>query len=215
MEKPIIEAVYNVTGNNAIVDWVFVELRDPIDPTIVLHTRAAILQRDGDIVDVAGGSAPVVFPLASPGDYYVAVRHRNHIGIRTAAALSLNNASTTAHDFTSASAQAYGTAPMVEVSSGVWAMWGGNAKSDDNYVRVTPRVFPPPSLSSDRTYILDNILNGDPNGTFNGYSTGDINMDGFVRLTPRVFPPPSLPSDATFILDEVLDGDPNATRTEQ
>lgn len=213
--ESIIEAVYNVTGNNAIVDWVFLELRDANNPTTVLHTRSALLQRDGDIVEVTGGSDPVVFPLATVGDYYVTVRHRNHLGIRTTSTLSLSSAATTAYDFTSTAAQAHGTNPMIEVSTGVWAMWGGNAKADDNYVRVTPRVFPPPSLASDRTYILDVILNGDPNGTFNGYSTGDINMDGFVRLTPRVFPPPSLESDATFILDEVLEGDPNATRTEQ
>ncbi|MEM6772650.1 MAG: hypothetical protein AAF597_18875, partial [Bacteroidota bacterium] len=91
----------------------------------------------------------------------------------------------------------------------------GNTKSDNNYVRLTPRIFPPPSLDSDRTFILDNFLGGDPNGTVAGYSNGDVNMDGFVRITPRVFPPPSLRSDATFILDKVLNGDPNATRTEQ
>ena len=94
-------------------------------------------------------------------------------------------------------------------------LWGGNAKADDTYVRVTPRIFPPPSLASDNTFILDNALGGDPNGTFVGYHTADVNMDGKVRMTPVIFPPPGIPSDATFILDQVLIGDPNGMQEEQ
>ncbi|MEM9526589.1 MAG: BspA family leucine-rich repeat surface protein, partial [Bacteroidota bacterium] len=210
--ETVAASVLNVTDGDAVVDWVLVELRDANDPSIVLHTRAALLQRDGDVVDVAGGSTPVFFPRAAPGAYHVVVRHRNHLGIRTAAPLMVG--ANTAYDFTTAAGQAFGTEPMV-LLNGRWAMWAGNTKSDNNYVRLTPRVFPPPSLDSDRTFILDHFLGGDPNATLAGYSNGDVNMDGFVRLTPRVFPPPSLRSDATFILDEVLNGDPNATRTEQ
>ncbi|MEM9916909.1 MAG: GEVED domain-containing protein, partial [Bacteroidota bacterium] len=206
--------VLNVTGNDAIVDWVFLELRDKNSPSTVLHTRSALLQRDGDIVDVDGGSTPVRFDMAPPDDYYIVVRHRNHLAVRTPAVQSLSATAST-YDFSTGSGQAVGTEPMAQPTAGVFAMWGGNAKADDNYVRVTPRVFPPPSLASDRTYILDDILSGDPNGTYMGYSTGDVNMDGIVRITPRVFPPPTIPSDATYIIDNILDGDPNATRTEQ
>ena len=213
-EEVVKTQVFDQTGNDAVVDWIFLELLDAVDFSTVVATRSALLLANGAIVDV-DGSSPVNFRNVDNGNYYIKIRHRNHLGIQSMATINLSSTTTISYDFTSASIQARGTDPMTEVSPGAWAMWGGNAKSDDDYVRVTPRVFPPPSLASDRTYILDNILNGDPNGTFNGYSTGDINMDGYVRLTPRVFPPPSLDSDATFILDEVLGGDPNATRTEQ
>src|SRR5690606_8841876 len=70
-------AVRNVTGANAIVDWVLIELRDANAPATILHTRAALLQRDGNIVDIDGVN-PVTFLGTAAGDYYVAVRHRNH-----------------------------------------------------------------------------------------------------------------------------------------
>ncbi|MEM9260611.1 MAG: BspA family leucine-rich repeat surface protein, partial [Bacteroidota bacterium] len=110
-------SVLNVTGSDAVIDWVLLELRDANDPSIVLHTRAALLHSDGDVVDVAGGSTPVVFPLATPGAYHVSVRHRNHLGIRTASALTVG--ANTAYDFTTASSQAFGTEPMVQVG-GSW-----------------------------------------------------------------------------------------------
>ncbi|MCB0810769.1 MAG: hypothetical protein KDB96_15940, partial [Flavobacteriales bacterium] len=41
-------AVLAVTGSDAIVDWVIVELRDKNDNTLITASRAALLQRDGD-----------------------------------------------------------------------------------------------------------------------------------------------------------------------
>jgi hypothetical protein len=52
--KTINTGVLAVTGNNAIVDWVFIELRDGNDRNTVVVTRAALIQRDGDIVDMDG-----------------------------------------------------------------------------------------------------------------------------------------------------------------
>ena len=42
--------VLAVTGSNAIVDWVVVELRNSANSSQVLASRCALLQRDGDIV---------------------------------------------------------------------------------------------------------------------------------------------------------------------
>ena len=76
------DRVLDLTGSNAIVDWVFLELREENDVTQVVASRSALLQADGDIVDV-DGSSPVVFYGVSAGNYYIAVKHRNHLGIRT------------------------------------------------------------------------------------------------------------------------------------
>ncbi|MCB0811724.1 MAG: hypothetical protein KDB87_00895, partial [Flavobacteriales bacterium] len=59
--------VLAATGNDAIVDWVVLELRDANDPTTVVNTRSALLQRDGDIVDT-DGSSPVAMMV--PDDDY-------------------------------------------------------------------------------------------------------------------------------------------------
>ena len=81
-------SVFTPTGSDAIVDWVFLELRDKAAAGTVLETRSALIQVDGDIVDVDGAS-PVAFPGAADDDYYVTVRHRNHLGVRSASTLPL------------------------------------------------------------------------------------------------------------------------------
>jgi uncharacterized protein (TIGR02145 family) len=85
-------------GNNAVVDWVLVELHSATDPGTIMHTGCALLQSDGDVVPL-NNNGVLVIPGATPGNYRVAIRHRNHLGVMTAApvALSLN---ITTWDFT-------------------------------------------------------------------------------------------------------------------
>lgn len=85
-------AVFEVIGPNAIVDWVFLELRDQANSSAVIATRSALLQCDGDIVDVDGVS-PVTFDI--PADnYYLAVKHRNHLGAMSAVPVALSGTPT-------------------------------------------------------------------------------------------------------------------------
>ena len=100
-------SVFAVTGNNALVDWVLVELRSPTDATRILATRAALVQRDGDVVDMDGVS-PVVFANQNPGSYYVVVGHRNHLRVMTAGPVTVNMTSTLL-DFTNPNTPTYGT----------------------------------------------------------------------------------------------------------
>ena len=72
--------LFTLTGNNAIVDWVFVELRDNTDSTLVVATRSALLQRDGDLVDTDGIS-PLSFSNVAEEDYYIFIKHRNHLSV--------------------------------------------------------------------------------------------------------------------------------------
>jgi len=71
-------SVFSVTGNDAVVDWVFVELRSPGSNTTVVATQAAFVQRDGDVVAKDGVSA-LPF-MVGAGNYFVVIRHRNHLG---------------------------------------------------------------------------------------------------------------------------------------
>ncbi len=75
--------------NDAIVDWVLLELRDATDNTQVVAKRSALLQRDGDVVDMDGQS-PVKFSGINAGTYHVVVKHRNHLGVMTAMPINLN-----------------------------------------------------------------------------------------------------------------------------
>ena len=99
--------VFNTTGANAIVDWVQVELREGSDNenTTVVTSTAALLQRDGDIVGLDGTSS-ITF-TADEGDYFIAIIHRNHIGILAAVPASLRSTVSTL-DFTQDAAFAKG-----------------------------------------------------------------------------------------------------------
>ncbi len=81
--------IMSVTGSKAVVDWVVVELRAASDASSVLATRSALLLRDGTVVDMDGVSA-VCFPNIGVGNYYVAIRHRNHLSVMTNTAITLN-----------------------------------------------------------------------------------------------------------------------------
>ena len=117
-----VPAVLAITGNDAVVDWVLVELRSDDDPSMMVETRAALIQRDGDVV-APDGTSPVAF-CAPDGNYVVALRHRNHLGVATATHQALTNVPTPI-DLTLGSTPVFGTDPRHDVN-GVWTLWPGN-----------------------------------------------------------------------------------------
>ena len=159
------------TGADAIVDWVRLELRAAGSPSALVATRQALLQRDGDVVDV-DGTSPVSF-AEQPGNYFVAVRHRNHLGCITAQAITLNGTATTV-DFTSLATATYGTDAR-KPSGSERLLWMGNAWTD-NKLSYT-------GTQNDRDPILDRIAAPDPTASIQGYFPEDCSMDGFVRYT--------------------------------
>ena len=209
-------SVFNTTGNNAIVDWVYVSTLDATNPSIKLQTRAALLQRDGDIVDLDGISL-LSMPIDDDGNYNFIVSHRNHLSIRTPSSQTLSDNVVLAYNFTDFQNKAYQNGAIstntalgsVTGTFPAFVMWAGNANLDE-YVRSTSQALPP--IPSDAAYILGTILGGNNNSTFIGYSTGDINMDRRTRSTSQALPPIS--SDAAFILGSVLGGNNNSTRRE-
>lgn len=179
-------AILNTTGNDAIVDWVFVELRDSVDNTVVIATKSALIQRDGNIVDSNDGVSPLVFNGLTKNEYYITVKHRNHIGVMTSAALAFN-AGDIELDFSSISSTlVWNSAPMyegfeqVQDISGKYALWGANTNSDRK-VKYT-------GLFNDQEKIFTDVINF--NGTTNSYNydlvtpvylNSDINMDGKTK----------------------------------
>ncbi len=98
-------AILALTGNNAIVDWIVMELRDASDFSQIVATKSVLIQADGDVVDIDGVS-PVAIEGVPVGNYYVALLHRNHIGVMTPGTMSLTLISNP-FDFTNG--QAYGS----------------------------------------------------------------------------------------------------------
>lgn len=204
-------AAGSVFGNQAstndnIVDWVFLELRNTtVSPgNTVLQTRSALVQRDGDIVDIDGVS-PVTFNNVASANYVIAVRHRNHLGLSTDPAtfkplLGETKSTASLVDLTTQSdPNLYGPSTAYVVSSGKNLLWGGNANSNNNVKYTGP--------SNDKGYILSTILGGNSTSTVTGYNQGDLNFNGAVKYTGPG-------NDKGFLLSTVLNGISTAAQTE-
>jgi hypothetical protein len=202
-----------------------VELRDATTPATVITRRAAFIREDGRIVDLDGVSDPAF--TAADGNYFVVIRHRNHAGIRTAAAKTLNSAmgnaiSGTLYDFTTAQAQAFqnpaitSNAAMLNLGAGVFGMQGGNANgsagtatSGNATIRANGGTN---TLVNDYLFLITTQLGGNINlNLINVYNNADLNMDGTTRANGGTNP---LVNDYLFLITTMLGGDINKVLTQ-
>jgi hypothetical protein len=175
--------VFSVTGQNAIVDWVFLELRSKTDNTLVLATRSALIQRDGDIVDLDGVS-PVEIPDVRLDSCYVVLKHRNHFGVMsglvsTADILDFTSPQTPTFDFGTSLNDGYnytGLAQKADVISGYMALWAGNFDSNGRIKFVNP--------DDDQNILFFEVLSYTSNAEFManynfsyGYLQGDYDLN--------------------------------------
>jgi len=189
-------AVLAVTGSNAIVDWVVLELRSNADPATIITTRSALLQSDGDIVST-DGTSPVSLSVAE-GAYRVAVRHRNHLGVMTAAAVALGASAVTV-DLSNGSTALAGGSEATRLVGARRVLFAGDALTD-GVLRYT-------GAGNDRDRLLTRIGGLVPTATSSGYHTEDINMDGVVRYT-------GASNDRDIILLNIGGTVPTATRSD-
>ncbi len=165
------------TGPNALVDWVFVEIRDSILSSKVLATRSALLQRDGDVV-TPEGSDLLIFPELPEGKYYVAVRHRNHVGLMSDATIDLSSLVPPLVDFTNPNFGVKGWNEAGKQLSGKRMQWAGDFNSDRKVIYQGP--------ANDIFNLFSRVV-ADPLNTLNlanyignGYDRNDLNLDGKV-----------------------------------
>jgi hypothetical protein len=188
-------ATLAVTGTQAVVDWVLIELRNASQPSQIIATKSALLRRNGEIIGTDGNA--VRFPV-SAGNYHVAVRHRNHLGVMTASPVSLG-ASPLTIDFRSSATSTWGTHARKSIGANM-AVWTGNALMD-NTLRYT-------GGNNDRDPILVAIGGSIPTSTVSGYYLQDVNLDGVVRYT-------GINNDRDPILVNIGGVVPTNIRTEQ
>ncbi|WP_053002335.1 BspA family leucine-rich repeat surface protein [Kordia jejudonensis] len=187
-------SVFNTVGNDAIVDWVWVELRDATDNTNVITSQSALLQRDGDIVDVDGEGELLM--NASIGDYYVVVKHRNHLGVMSANTLPMDYTSTSIN-FSNPTTQTFGTNAQIpaDTPTDIIGLWAGNANGD-HIVQYSGTDPDSPSILSIVLNDSGNFLNF-PTFIVNSYSNADTDMDGNAQYS-------GTNPDTPFILQNVL-----------
>ena len=180
-------------GQDAAVDWVLLELRHKDAPFALVAQRAAIVQRDGDVVEPADGAVVLNFPDIAAGDYRVGIRHRNHLGVLTASASSLS-ADLTVVDFSNPQTAVVGEHARF-VSGGFSLLWAGDINQDQRIVAN--------GAGNDRNILLADILQEEGNPGFNlsyvqsGYQVGDLNLDG-----KAIYSGPA--NDSSFLLSNIL-----------
>jgi hypothetical protein len=191
----LLPAAVLVIGSDAIVDWVFVELRASDDAAHIDAARAAVVQRDGDVVDMDGVSPLRITAL--PGSYRIALRHRNHLPVMSQAPVMLT-LGLNSFDLTDGTAPLH--VPGAEAQrDGRYLLWQGDVNGDGLVKYTGP--------DNDRDPVLMMVGGTTPNNTVSGYLPGDVNLDGTVKYTgPR--------NDRDPILITIGGTTPNAIRAQ-
>lgn len=154
------------------VDWVKIELRSGTGPesaTTVVAATAALLLNDGTVKSADG--LRMNFAGVADGNYYVAIKHRNHLGVITNDAVALTVGTRTL-DMSSVSI--WGN-PLVSANTptttanGVRVLWGGDANGNG---KVTYN-----GGTNDREAVLAQ-LNFDILNEGLTYQSEDVNLNG-------------------------------------
>ncbi|MBK9045034.1 MAG: Ig-like domain-containing protein [Saprospiraceae bacterium] len=190
--------VFSVTGQEAIVDWVYIELRSKSNNQTIIATRTGLLQRDGDVVDLDGIHG-LRFPGLAVDDYYVVVRHFRHLGAMTDAPqtpaqlfdlVDFTTDDLPVFDFGTShpvytSVDFSGLAMNYEVYTGYRCLWAGDFDGNGKIKAANPGD----DLNVVFFDVLDYPTNIPPYGNYNanfdfayGYLLGDFDMNGKIKF---------------------------------
>ncbi|MGB1242406.1 MAG: M14 family zinc carboxypeptidase [Chitinophagales bacterium] len=142
-----------------VVDWVLIELRNEVDTGLVAQ-KAAWLMSDGKVMDVSGQKGVFFEGVESSEAYFVLVRHRNHLDVMGATAITFSNM----YDFTLATNQAAGIGQLTAITENLFALKGGDV--DGNGIV---------SIEDFNAYRTQSAF-------LNEYIEGDLSMDGLVSV---------------------------------
>ena len=220
LEQPYSLSPFYYTGTEKVdsysdfspntVDWVLVELRVDEGCTVVAQ-KAGLLMKNGAITHTDGSS--LTFDnLEASIDYYIAVRHRNHLGVMSKQPIELVGNKNRALDFTNMNTFTYGEEAQ-SLKGNVQAMWAGNTDDLDQVIFQ--------GSNNDVNSIFFRVLtdadnlNSQINFVELGYYVEDVNLDGqtiyqgtnndpnFIFFNVLVHPD-NTNSGINFVIDEQL-----------
>lgn len=177
--QPYNTAPWNYAGTESngslpgnVVDWVLLELRtgdSAAAASTVEFTQAALLLEDGSIVAADGSSTPI-FEITSEDNYYIAIRHRNHLAVSSDTTLADNGENAFTYNFSTAGAT--GTDAMFDYNGdgSLYVLFGG-------WVDPTTDAT---INSGDYSAVYTDRNNGSAT-----YDATDANMDGLVNASDR------------------------------
>ncbi len=145
-----------------IVDWISLEIRKDSNSNSNVINKIAFLKDDGSIVETDGIS-PLSFSEVAQGEYYLVIKHRNHISIMSRNKISLTSSDSVFYDFTKTSFSTYGKEALVELETGIYGMYSGDGDNNGviniwDYNCVGSKMF--------RT----------------GYESGDLDLNSVINV---------------------------------
>ena len=131
LAQPYNDVPWNYNGTESVaaippnvVDWILVEARDAADNTIILETRAVFLMSNGDVRDLDGTLGVHLNTIPANTDYFVVVRHRNHLDVLSASLIPFPNI--VPYDFTEPSNVSGGLIQLKDLGSGDYGLLAGD-----------------------------------------------------------------------------------------
>lgn len=182
----------------SIVDWGFIDIRSATNPSQVIATQSVLISKNGVLTDTDGIEF-IFFPNLSPGKYYVAFRHRNHIGVMLQEPLGLGIVPVSI-DFASKETSVWGNNARIDMGSGLMALWAGNCNLSNDIIFQ--------GNNNDPNNIFFEVLGIPDNAGFqanyihSAYSANDVNMDGQIIYQGNN-------NDSNFIFFNVLGANGN------
>ena len=157
-----------ITANNIpddVVDWILLEARDAANNFTVIEQKAALLLKDGTVVDASGtvNGAVQFSDLTANTSYYISVKSRNHLAVLSSEAVSLPNA--TAFDFTRPDNVLDGQTQLYNIEGNLYGLPAGDFDSNGIITVVDYNFF--------KTEV----------SIIGEYVDGDCNLDRSVTVT--------------------------------
>ncbi len=167
----MIEAIDGNTAlpnwGNGIADKIDLELHQENDPyNLVTSINGVNLNTDG--------TANLNLACANNGNYYIAIKNRNHLETWSSVAIPFNT-HTVMYDFTSNGMQAFGTDAQLQEAQNVFAIFTGDL-NQSGYVDLDDFTIFEPDLTSGNIGFLITDING----------SGYVDLDDFTPFEPRL-----------------------------
>jgi hypothetical protein len=154
------------------VDWVEIEIRTGQSSTTAIASTVAFVRTDGRVTGTDGISEILFSALNVPaGDYYVVVKHRNHLYVMSAAPVTLSPNTSTLYDFTGAQAQAFQQFQDPMIQTGAYGLVTGDAANS--------------GINRGIVNAADRVAVRNASGTVD-YVDEDVTLDGIVNAPDRV-----------------------------